>query len=147
MAKHELSASEWTIIEAVWRLQPCAAPTIQEELDASTGWTYSTVKTMMDRMTKKGLLATERIRNLVIYRAVVTRPEAQQGELMRTVKRAFDGAFTPMMQFVLNTEDLSEEELDQLEALIQLKRGRMGRGQLATDGETRASGRPSGDAQ
>ena len=120
--KFELTEGEWAIMLAVWELEPCAAPTVQEHLEGRMKWTYSTVKTMMDRMVKKGLLRAEKIRNLFLYRSSVTRKQAQKGEVMRTLKRAFDGAFTPMMQFLIDSGNLSEDELRQLEQLIQSKR-------------------------
>ncbi len=123
---HELTEAEWDIIQVVWERQPCAAPTVQEELAARKKWSYSTVKTLMDRMATKGLLTTERIRNLMLYRSAISRQDAQRGELMRAVKRAFGGAFTPMMQFMLDSDALSRKELDDLESLIRRKR-RFGR--------------------
>ncbi len=121
-SRTELTAGEWAIIQAVWDNEPCAAPTIQEELEKKTGWSYSTVKTMMDRMVVKELLTTQRIRNLILYSSVITKKEAQKGEIMRAVKRAFGGAMTPMMQFLLDSKSLTEEELDQLEAMIKSKK-------------------------
>ncbi|MGB7581120.1 MAG: BlaI/MecI/CopY family transcriptional regulator [Sedimentisphaerales bacterium] len=121
-SQSELTAGEWAIIQAVWDNEPCAAPTIQEELEKKTGWSYSTVKTMMDRMVTKGLLRTQRIRNLILYSSVITKKEAQRGEIMRAVKRAFGGAMTPMMQFLLDSKNLTEEELNQLEAMIKSKK-------------------------
>ena len=126
MAKknYELTEAEWAIIKAVWDNQPCAAPTVQETLESQKGWSYSTVKTMMDRMVTKGLLKTERIRNLILYRPAITKKDAQKGEVMRAVKRAFNGALTPMMQFLLENNKLSKNQLDELEALIKKKRTR-----------------------
>ena len=118
----ELTGGEWTIMQAVWDLEPCAAPTVQEALEEDRGWAYSTVKTMMDRMVAKGLLKTERIRNLILYRSAITRSQARKGEIMRTVKRAFDGAMTPMMQFLLDDHQFSKDELAELEAAIRKKR-------------------------
>jgi predicted transcriptional regulator len=120
--KYDLTEGEWAIIQAVWDNQPCAAPTVQEALQGEKAWTYSTVKTMMDRMVAKGLLKTERIRNLILYRAAVTRKEAQNSEIMRAVKRAFDGALTPMMQFLLDSNKLSKDQLAELESIIKSKR-------------------------
>ncbi len=120
--KHDLTEGEWAIIQAVWDNQPCAAPTVQEMLHGEKAWTYSTVKTMMDRMAAKGLLKTERIRNLILYSAAITRKEAQHSEIMRTVKRAFDGAFTPMMQFMLDSDKLSKDQLTELEVMIKNKK-------------------------
>ena len=105
---NELTEAEWAIIQVIWENEPCAAPTVQELLEKSRNWTYSTVKTLMDRMVTKGLLKTEKIRNLFLYRSVITRKQAQNSEIIRTVKRAFDGAFTPMMQFLLdNTQPVT----------------------------------------
>jgi hypothetical protein len=56
----ELTEAEWTIIKAVWENEPCAAPAIQEKLFKRTEWTYSTVRTLMDRMVAKGLLTAEK---------------------------------------------------------------------------------------
>lgn len=125
---HELTEAEWEIIQVVWEREPCAAPTVQEELVARRQWTYSTVKTLMDRMVGKGLLTTERIRNLILYRSAVSRQQAQRGELMRAVKRAFGGAFTPMMEFMLESDALSQGEIDELEGMIRKKRRREKKG-------------------
>ncbi|MDH4238026.1 MAG: BlaI/MecI/CopY family transcriptional regulator [Phycisphaerae bacterium] len=124
MAKRnpELTEAEWAIIQAVWDNEPCAAPMVQEELQARKDWHYSTVKTLMDRMVTKGLLTTERFRNLILYRSAITRVQAQKGEIMRAVKRAFDGALTPMMQFMLDEHKLSQKQLAELESLIKKKR-------------------------
>lgn len=124
MAKknYELTEGEWAIIEAVWAKEPCAAPDVQERLEAERSWSYSTVKTMMDRMVAKGLLTTERIRNLILYRSAITRAEAQSREVMRAIKRAFNGAMTPMMQFLLDSGELSPEQLDDLESMIKSKK-------------------------
>lgn len=122
---YELTEAEWAIIQAVWDNQPCAAPTIQEELESKKNWSYSTVKTLMDRMVSKGLLSTERIRNLILYRSAITRKQAQKGEIMRTIKRAFDGALTPMMQFLLDSNNLSSEQLCELEMLIKNKKSKV----------------------
>ncbi len=114
----ELTEAEWTIIKAVWDTEPCTAPAIQEKLHKQTQWTYSTVRTQMDRMVVKGLLAAEKKCNQTLYRTAVTRAQAQRGELLYALKHAFNGALTPMVQCLLDTNDVSRDELDQLRQLI-----------------------------
>jgi BlaI family penicillinase repressor len=125
---HELTEAEWDIIQVVWEHEPCAAPTVQEELVARKKWTYSTVKTLMDRMVLKGLLTPQRLRNLILYRSAISQADARRGELMRTIQRAFGGAFTPMMQFMLDSDALSAGDLHELEGMIRRKRRRAGAG-------------------
>lgn len=118
----ELTEAEWSIIKAVWENEPCAAPTIQEKLFRSTAWTYSTVRTLMDRMVTKGLLTAEKIRNLTLYRSAVTRGQAQRSELRYALRNAFNGAFTPMVQCLLDSKDLTASDLEEIEALIKARR-------------------------
>lgn len=113
----ELTEAEWAIMRAVWEHQPCAVGTIQEALAASRGWAYSTVKTTMDRMVRKGLLQVQQIRKLRVYSATVDEMEAKRGEFSRMLERAFNGALGPMMQFLVEQEGLSAEEARQLRAL------------------------------
>ena len=115
----ELFEGEWAILQVVWEHEPCAAPTVQEALRESKGWAYTTVKTTMDRMVRKGFLTKERVRNLYLYRSAVTRAQAQRNELLRTAQRAFDGALTPMMQSLIESKGLSDEDYQYLERLIQ----------------------------
>lgn len=122
----ELTAAEWAIIQVLWEREPCAAPDIQEALAGSKGWACSTVRTLMDRMVAKGLLSTEKIRHMTLYRAAVTRGQAQKGELLYALKHAFNNALTPMLQCLLETRDLSAEELAELEALLWEKRRQTG---------------------
>ena len=118
----ELTESEWAIIKAVWEGEPCTAPAIQEKLFAETRWTYSTARTLMDRMVAKGLLRAEKLGKMTSYRSAVTREQAQRGELLYTLKHAFNGALTPMVQCLIETGRLNAAELDQLEALIKSKK-------------------------
>lgn len=123
--KNELTEAEWAIMQAIWDNQPCAAPTIQEVLQRRRKWSYSTVKTLMDRMVAKGLLTTSKIRNLILYRSTITKKRAQKSEIMRTVQRAFGGALAPMMQFMLDSHRLSQAQLNELEAMIKSKKAKV----------------------
>lgn len=123
----ELTEAEWTIIKAVWDAEPCTAPDIQKRLLAATAWTYSTVRTLMDRMVGKGLLDADKSRSQTIYRSTVTREEAQRGELLYALKHAFDGALSPMVQRLIETRDLSPRELDEIEAMLRARRKRSSR--------------------
>ena len=121
-SKAELTEAEWAVIKAVWDKEPCTAPDIQQKLEKQTGWTYSTVRTFMDRMVAKGLLSAEKVRNLTLYRSAVTRRQAQRSELLYALKHAFNGALTPMVQCLLDDGDLTGAELAELESLIKARR-------------------------
>jgi BlaI family penicillinase repressor len=118
----ELTEADWAILKAVWQRQPCTAPDVTEALQQSKGWAYSTVHTLMDRMVAKGLLCSEKLRRMDLYRAAITKRQAQKRELLYALKHAFDNALTPMMQCLLETRELSAEELAELETILQQRR-------------------------
>ena len=115
----ELTEAEWAIMKVVWEHEPCTAGTVQERLTDSKAWAYSTVKTTMDRMADKGFLVVERIRNLQLFRSRISEVDAKRAEFRKMLKRAFDGALTPMMQFLIEHEGLSKTEAAQLRRLVQ----------------------------
>ncbi len=114
----ELTQAEWEIMKVIWEKEPCAAGTVQEALAKSRDRAYSTVKTTMDRMTEKGFLEIERIRNLQLFRSCVSEVDARRGEFRKMLKRAFDGALTPMMQFLIEHEGLTKKQASQLRKLV-----------------------------
>ena len=114
----EVTEAEWAIMKVVWEHQPCAAGTVQEALARELGWAYSTVKTTMDRMVGKGLLEITRIRNLQLFSAKVDRRQVAGWEFRRMLSRAFDGALGPMMQYLVENEELSQEDLEQLRKAV-----------------------------
>lgn len=121
-ALNELTEAEWAIMKVVWEHQPCAAGTVQEALVTKKGWAYSTVKTTMDRMVDKGLLKIHKVRNIQLFTSQINRTDAAKGEFRKMLSRAFDGAFTPMMQFMLDSSSLSKDELNQLEGMIKSRK-------------------------
>lgn len=113
----ELTEAEWAIMEVVWEHQPCAAGTVQEALASSKDWSYATVKITMDRMVKKGFLEVSKVRNLQLFSARIDKVAARQSEFRRMLKQAFDGALTPMMQFLVDHEGISSEDAKLLRKL------------------------------
>jgi len=120
----EVTEAEWEILNIVWEKEPCAAGTVQEALIDRKDWAYTTVKLTMNRMVKKGFLEIEKIRNLHLFRACISRAEARRGELRKMLDRAFGGALTPMLKFLIEHEGLSAEETAELRELVKQSRKR-----------------------
>jgi predicted transcriptional regulator len=118
----DLTEAEWAVINAIWASEPCTAPEITQRLDRQMGWSYSTVRTLMDRMAAKGLLMAKKNRNVTVYRSAITRKQAQRSELLYALKHAFNGALTPMLQCLLDTGDFSAADLEEIESLIRARK-------------------------
>ena len=120
----ELTEAEWEILNIVWEEEPCAAGTVQEALADHKDWAYTTVKLMMDKMVRKGFLELEKIRNLHLFRASISKVEARRWELQKMLGRAFGGTLTPMLKFLIEQEGLTKKEATQLRKLVTQSRKR-----------------------
>jgi BlaI family penicillinase repressor len=123
----ELTEAEWTIMKVVWENEPCAAGTVQEALTKTKDWAYSTVKGTMDRMAEKGFLQIQKIRNLQLFTSKISEAEAKRAEFRKMLKRAFDGALAPMMQFLIENENFSAAELRELRKMAEQAERKKGR--------------------
>lgn len=116
--RNDLTEAEWAVMKIVWERQPCSAGDVQDALADDRDWAYSTVKTTMDRLVKKGILSLSRVRNLQLFTARLSRTDAARGEVRRLIDRAFDGAVAPMMNHLVANERLSAGDLSELRRLI-----------------------------
>ena len=73
-------------------------------------------------MVAKGVLEAKKEGKLTVYQSVLTRAQAQRGELFYALKHAFNGALTPMVQCLLDNNDLDKAELAKLEMLIKARK-------------------------
>lgn len=120
MPDPNLSDAEWRIMNAVWRCtEPVSARRVLEEVEAATGWAYTTVKTMMDRLVDKGALEGRRVGNAIAYTARLSRAKARGDAARSLVTKAFDGSVGPLVQYLVTAEELSDEEREELRAMLE----------------------------
>ena len=115
----KLSEFELDVMQEVWRGEERSAPEVHRAVAETRDATYSTVKTIMDRLERKGVLARSRQDGRTIfYKAVVPPGDVQQSMLERFVTHVFAGDRRPMWNFLLRDEQLSPEEYRYLEDLL-----------------------------
>ncbi|MGE0758704.1 MAG: BlaI/MecI/CopY family transcriptional regulator, partial [Pirellulaceae bacterium] len=68
MAQVSISDAEWQVMNVVWDGQPLTALDVVERL-AERAWAPATIKTMLHRLVKKGVLTYEMDGNRYVYRA------------------------------------------------------------------------------
>ncbi|MCY3838769.1 MAG: BlaI/MecI/CopY family transcriptional regulator [Gammaproteobacteria bacterium] len=115
----KLSEFELDVMQQVWRGEELSAPEVHRAVAEARGVTYSTVKTIMDRLERKGVLARSRQEGRTIfYKAAIPPGDVQQSMLERFVTHVFAGDRRPMWNFLLRHEQLSPEEYRYLEDLL-----------------------------
>ncbi len=123
MKSPQLSDAEWKVMNAVWRLiqdteEAVTARTVVDALASSTGWAYTTVKTMMDRLVEKGTLEADRSRKTTRYRPCISRSTARGEATRGLLARAFGGAAAPLVHFLVQSEPLNKKDRDTLRSML-----------------------------
>lgn len=118
-AKGALSRRERQIMDAVYRLGAASVAEVRGEIADPPS--YSTVRALMRVLTEKGHLAYSADGPRYVYRPTTPPEEARTSALERVLSTFFEGSPTRAMAALmdLSAADLTDDELDQLEALIQ----------------------------
>ena len=97
-----------------------------EGFGAARGLARSTVLTMMERLRAKGHLARRRVRGVFQYSS-----PASSGEVLREVVRSFvenklDGSVSPFVSYLVESAEVTDDELAELERLVATLQSRRG---------------------
>lgn len=71
MSSASPSQAELVVLKHLWSAGPQSAREVQTRIAGETGWSYSTTRTLLARMTEKGLIAREDMHGLSVFSARV----------------------------------------------------------------------------
>ena len=118
----ELGRRERQILEIVFRLSEAAVGDVLAEMPDPPA--YDSVRTMLRVLEKKGLVQHRREGTKYIYRPTQSRASASRSALSHLMHTFFENSVSDTMAAALDlkADDLTEEELSRLEALIEKTR-------------------------
>jgi BlaI family penicillinase repressor len=119
-----ISDAEWEVIRTVWQKPGISAQEVIAELEPTKDWSPATIKTLLNRLLRKGALRFEKSGKAYCYHALVTEEECRRVESDSFLSRVFDGALSPMLAHFIRSRSLSKEELAELEAIVRKERTR-----------------------
>lgn len=99
-----------------------------EGFGTERGLARSTVLTMMERLRRKGHLERRKAQGVYRYSSPLGPSELLRGAVERFVEQTLDGSVSPVVAYLADTEGLSREEVDELEALVSRLQARRGEG-------------------
>ena len=112
-----ISSAEWEVMKVVWKRSSCTAQQVIDDLVA-TEWSPATVKTLLNRLLRKGALDFKKNGKSYLYSAVWTEEQGRRQEAESFLDRVFDGAVSPMLAHFVRSRRLTAQELEELERLL-----------------------------
>jgi len=118
----QISDAEWEVMKVLWEQSPRSANEIADAVCEPMGWHPKTVKTLLGRLVKKGVLRFREEGNRYLYRPALPRERYVEDESRSFVDRVFGGAATPMIVHFVETMKLTEADLAELRAVLDRKK-------------------------
>lgn len=126
MAVH-LTGSEWNILDCLWEKNPQTVMELVATLGKKVGWAKSTTITTLRRMEEKDLIHCEIVGKEKRYYPAVEREAAVVSETRSFLDRVYRGSVGLMMSAMAQRQELTEEDLRQLRAILdQAEQGKGG---------------------
>ena len=118
--KRRLAEVESEVMDGVWQFsRQVTVRDVVNHLYPNGEKAYTTVQTIMNILTEKGVLNREKIGPVNVYRPVLSREDVAQSETRTLVSRMFQGSFGALATYLVDSGELSRKELDELRALIE----------------------------
>lgn len=113
-----ISESEWVVMKELWHRHPQTSGELIQGLEGRTSWSPATIKTLLNRLVGKGALGFEKRGREYLYEPLVEEAACVRAESVSFLDRVFGGALAPMLASFLETEQVSQDELARLKALL-----------------------------
>ena len=124
MLKPKLTKLELQVLEALWQKGACSVREIQETFPQPNRPAYTTVQTVVYRLErKKALRCVKRISNANIFEAVISRNAAQR-RFVDDLLAVFDGRAKLVMAHLVESGELTLEDIKEAEKALQKPRGK-----------------------
>ena len=115
----QISDAEWLVMQVIWDRGPSTAQEVVAALhEAGEDWHARTIKTMLNRLLKKGALAADAEGNRYVYRAAVKREACVRAQSRTFLQRVFGGDALLAMVHLAQQADLPPQELERLRTII-----------------------------
>lgn len=122
-----LSDLELALLRYLATNNGATARDIADGFGKANGYARTTVHTLLDRLRKKGYVTREQSEGTFVYATALPQSELMGAVVAKFVKKALGGSVSPLVSYLVQQGEFSDEELAQLEGLLeQIKEGKDG---------------------
>jgi len=110
----KVTEAEYRFCLILWEHQPIKSTELVRLCQEKLGWKETTTYTVIKRLSQRGIVQNER----TIVTALITKDQVQAAELDDLVDRTFEGSLPAFIAAFTRHRRISEEEIDQVQAMI-----------------------------
>lgn len=115
----DLTEAEWSVMECLWEGAPRTGREVSAQMRERCGWSRSTTLTLLGRLEAKGAVAGEPgEEGRKLFRPLVSREDAAVQETEDFLDRVYQGSVSMMVSALTRRQSLSQDEIDELYAIL-----------------------------
>ncbi len=118
--KVKLFDSELKLMEILWEREPVSAKEMSVIAENRIGWNKNTTYTVIKKLIEKQMV--ERAEPGFVCTSLVKKDDVRRAETENLLGRLYNGSKKALFSALLEDEDLTADELDELRAMIERKR-------------------------
>lgn len=115
----QISEAESVVMDVLWQRHPLAAEDVVSALAEAQQWQEPTIKTLLNRLLKKGAIRAERDGRRYLYAPVLRREDWVLDESQGLLERLFDGRVAPLVAHFSAQRKLSRKDIAELRKLLE----------------------------
>lgn len=123
VGKPKISDAEWQVMRVLWEKSPVTVKEVIEILSAKTTWKAETIRTLINRLTKKAAIGFEKKGRRHYFYPVLSQQECVRADADSFLSRAGAAMLKPILTTFIEKEQLSDEEVEELQRILDKKGG------------------------
>jgi len=121
--KPKISDAEWQVMRVLWVKSPATVKEVIEVLSKKTSWKSETIRTLINRLTKKKAVGFEKKGRRYYFYPLLSQEECVKADADSFLARAGAAMLKPILTTFIEKENLSDKELEELQRILD-KKGR-----------------------
>ncbi len=114
----QLTPAELEVMKVLWDADGLSAREVHQHVGESQDWAYSTTRTTIDRMVRKGLVGKSSYHGLHVYRPSVSRASGLARLVRDFAHQVLESSHVPVVSLFAESGNLSAEEIEELRQLL-----------------------------
>ena len=122
-AQPKVSEAEWQVMNVLWEKSPQTVREIVDILSERTNWQLETIRTLVNRLERKGAIGYEKRGRRYHYYPLLDQEQCVRQEAESILSRTGTAVLKPLLSAFIEQEDLSEAEIEELRQILAKKEG------------------------
>ncbi len=114
MEENKLFESEYLLCKIIWENEPIKSGKLVEIVEKELGWKPSTTYTVIKRLTKRGILISEKM----IVRSLIIEEEAQTSLIREVLDTRFNSSCPAFLAAFSKSIEMTDKDIDDIQKML-----------------------------